>query len=306
MRLDFIFSPTSGLGGSRKGVPGRIRCAVLVLLLIALICAAAPWITPQPSGPESTIDLADAFIRPGETGSASQLYFALGADDQGRDMVSLLIQGSRRSLAIAGGAVLVSMLIGTTLGLWAGMSGPWIDKLIMRIADIQLTYPSLLVAMLFFGVARGSLGEQYADAMASYVLMLAIAASEWVQYARTVRSAVRIEREKDYVRAARLAGRSGWAIVTRHIFPNVTVPLMILAPISFSIAILTESTLSYLGVGLQGDQPSLGALIRIGQNFLFSGEWWIIFFPALILLLLTISTNLLGDWSRDELDPRSQ
>ena len=203
-------------------------------------------------------------------------------------------------------AVALSLLIGVPLGLAAGYFGGWFDNLVMRIADVQLTFPVLLVALLIFGVARGILPAGYRDDMAIYVIVLAIALSDWVQYARTVRGAVMVEKHKDYVAAAQLIGRSRAAILVRHILPNLLAPVLVIATISFALAIVTESTLSYLGVGLPPTEPSLGTLIRIGQGFLFSGEWWILLFPALMLLLLALSVNLVGDWLRDALNPKLQ
>jgi len=232
--------------------------------------------------------------------------YLLGADDQGRDVWSSILYGLRMSVLVGLSAVALSLLIGVPLGLAAGYFGGWFDNLVMRIADVQLTFPVLLVALLIFGVARGILPAGYRDDMAIYVIVLAIALSDWVQYARTVRGAVMVEKHKDYVAAAQLIGRSRAAILVRHILPNLLAPVLVIATISFALAIVTESTLSYLGVGLPPTEPSLGTLIRIGQGFLFSGEWWILLFPALMLLLLALSVNLVGDWLRDALNPKLQ
>lgn len=195
------------------------------------------------------------------------------------------------------------MVIGITLGLISGYFGGWADAIIMRIADVQLTFPSILVAMLIFGVAKGFTPVEYRDQLAIWVLILAIGLSDWVQFARVVRGATLVEKNKEYVQAARLMGRGALPILFRHILPNVTSPVLVIATISLALAIIAEATLSFLGVGAPATQPSLGTLIRIGQGFLFSGEWWILVFPAVTLLALALSVNLLGDWLRDALNP---
>jgi peptide/nickel transport system permease protein len=219
---------------------------------------------------------------------------------------SAILYGLRMSLLVGVSAVALSLAIGVPLGLAAGYAGGWFDTLVMRVADVQLTFPVLLVALLIFGIARGLLPEGYRDDMAVYVIVAAIGLSEWVQYARTVRGAVMVEKHKDYVSAAQIIGRSRTGILVRHILPNLLAPVLVIATISFALAIVAESTLSYLGVGLPPTQPSLGTLIRIGQGFLFSGEWWILLFPGLVLLALALSVNLVGDWLRDALNPRLQ
>ena len=219
-------------------------------------------------------------------------------------MLSAILYGLRMSVLVGGVSVLLSMLIGVTLGVLAGYRGGWLDVLIMRIADVQLTFPVLLVALLIFGIARGVLPSGLGDDVAVYVIIVAIALSDWVQYARTVRGAVMVEKQKDYVAAARMLGRSSPGILFFHVLPNVLAPVLVIGTISLALAIVAESTLSYLGVGLPPTQPSLGTLIRIGQGFLFSGEWWILLFPSLMLLALALSVNLVGDWLRDALDPR--
>jgi len=196
------------------------------------------------------------------------------------------------------------MVLGVILGLLAGYVGGWTETIIMRVADVQLTFPAILVAMLIFGIAKGITPPEYRDQMAIWVLILAIGLSDWVQFARVVRGATLVEKNKEYVQAARLVGRSPFAIMTRHILPNVLNPVLVIATISLALAIIAEATLSFLGVGAPPTKPSLGTLIRIGQEFMFSGEWWILFFPALTLLALALSINLLGDWLRDALNPR--
>ncbi|KAF1023226.1 MAG: Oligopeptide transport system permease protein OppC [Paracidovorax wautersii] len=281
----------------------QVSSVVLVLSLLAALLA--PWLAVQNPYDPATLELLDAFTRPTQEGLSGARYL-LGADDQGRDVFSAIVYGLRMSVAVGVSAVLLSLLIGVPLGMAAGYFGGWFDSAVMRIADVQLTFPVLLVALLIFGIARGILPAGYRDDMAVYVIVVAIALSDWVQYARTVRGAVMVEKQKDYVAAARLIGRSRTAILARHILPNLAAPVLVIATISFALAIVTESTLSYLGVGLPPTEPSLGTLIRIGQGFLFSGEWWILLYPALTLLALALSVNLVGDWLRDALNPKLQ
>ena len=282
-----------------------VQVAAVLLLLIAIASLFAPLIARQDPFDPANLDLIDAFTPPWQEGVTGAFY-PLGADDQGRDVFSAILYGLRMSLLVGVSAVALSLAIGVPLGLAAGYAGGWFDTLVMRIADVQLTFPVLLVALLIFGIARGLLPAGYRDDMAVYVIVLAIGLSDWVQYARTVRGAVLVEKHKDYVAAARIIGRSPAAILWHHILPNLLAPVLVIAAISFALAIVAESTLSYLGVGLPPTQPSLGTLIRIGQGFLFSGEWWILLFPGLVLLALALSVNLVADWLRDALNPKLQ
>ncbi len=280
--------------------------SALALFLILVMALLAPWIAPQDPFNTSALNLLDAFTEPMQRGLGSDMLFIMGADDQGRDIFSAILYGSRISLFVGFAAVALSLLIGVTAGLIGGYVGGFIDAAIMRVADVQLTFPVILVALLIFGIARGILPDQYRDSMAVYVLIVAIGLSDWVQYARTVRGATMVEKGKDYVLAARVMGRSGPTIMLRHILPNVTAPVLVIATISFALAIIAEATLSYLGVGVPPTEPSLGTLIRMGQSFLFSGEWWILLFPSVMLLAIALTVNLLGDWLRDALNPRLQ
>lgn len=282
-----------------------VQVASGVLLLLVLATVFAPWLSLHNPFDPANLDLMDAFTPPWSQGMG-EMFYPLGADDQGRDVYSAILYGLRMSVIVGVAAVALSLIIGVPLGLIAGYAGGWFDTLLMRIADVQLTFPVILVALLIFGIARGLLPEGYRDDMAVYVIIIAIGLSDWVQYARTVRGAVMVEKQKDYVLAAQLIGRSRTAILTKHILPNMLAPILVIATISFAQAIVAESTLSYLGVGLPPTAPSLGTLIRIGQSFLFSGEWWILLFPSLVLLALALSVNLVGDWLRDALNPKLQ
>ncbi len=275
-----------------------------VTLVLVLSSVLAPLIAPHDPFDPGTLNLMNGFTGPGEPNAFTGDEFWLGTDDQGRDVFSTILYGMRISLFVGFSAVLFAMIIGVTLGLIAGYVGGWTETIIMRIADIQLTFPSILVAMLIFGVAKGFTPVEYRDQMAIWVLIIAIGLSDWVQFARVVRGATLVERGREYVQAAKLIGRSRSAIMVQHILPNVLSPVLVIATISLALAIIAEATLSFLGVGAPPTQPSLGTLIRIGQGFLFSGEWWILFFPSCTLLALALSVNLLGDWLRDALNPR--
>ena len=277
-----------------------------VALLLILSAVFAPLVaTSNPFDP-STLNLMNGFSAPMEPNAFTGETFLMGTDDQGRDVYSTILYGMRISLFVGFAAVLLAVVLGIILGLLAGYFGGWTDSIIMRTADVQLTFPSILVAMLIFGIAKGITPVEYRDQMAIWVLILAIGLSDWVQFARVVRGATLVEKSKDYVAAARLIGRKPFAIMLRHILPNILSPVLVIATISLALAIIAEATLSFLGVGAPPTQPSLGTLIRIGQGFLFSGEWWILFFPACTLLALALSVNLLGDWLRDALNPRLQ
>lgn len=282
-----------------------VQVACLVLATIVLATVFAPLLAMHNPFDPANLELMDAFTPPWSHGMGEAFYL-LGADDQGRDVFSAILYGLRMSVFVGVAAVTLSLIIGVPLGLLAGYAGGWFDTLLMRIADVQLTFPVMLVALLIFGIVRGLSPESWNDTAAVMVIIIAIGLSDWVQYARTVRGAVMVEKQKDYVLAAQLIGRRRAAILGLHILPNMLAPILVIATISFAHAIVTESTLSYLGVGLPPTTPSLGTLIRVGQGFLFSGEWWILLFPALVLLALALSVNLVGDWLRDALNPKLQ
>ena len=275
--------------------------AVTILLFLAALLA--PWIAPTDPFNPATNFLSNSLDPPSFIAGGDP-QFLLGTDDQGRDMLSAILYGLRVSLAIGFCGVALGAAIGVGVGLVSGYAGGWINSVIMRIADVQLTFPAILIALLLDGVVHAALKAQNRDASAFAVLVVAIGLSFWVQYARTVRASTMVEKNRDYVLAARLIGLSHARILLTHILPNVMGPVMVIATISLALAIITEATLSFLGVGLPPTEPSLGTLIRIGQNYLFSGEWWIVAFPSLTLAALVLAVNLLGDWLRDALNPR--
>jgi peptide/nickel transport system permease protein len=290
------------LAWSFRHSPVTIAAALLTLACVggALF---APWIAPHSPFDSATLNLSDGFTPPSWT-DKGQAKYLLGTDDQGRDVLSTIMYGARISLGVGLASVLLSLVLGVSLGLLAGYLGGRLDAFIMRVADIQLSFPAILIALLIDGVARAALPRELHDAMAIYVLVVAIGLSKWVDYARTVRGSTLVEKNKEYVQAARVIGRHPLAIMLRHVLPNVTGPVLVIATINIATAIITEATLSFLGVGVPPTQPSLGTLIRIGNDFLISGEWWITLFPGLALVVLVLSVNLLGDWLRDALNPK--
>ncbi len=281
--------------------PVALLAAVLSLLcLVAALFAGqlAPFDTMDPAA----VNLSDALLPPAWLEEGRREYL-LGTDGQGRDIFSALFYGARISILIGLSAVALSVLIGVSLGLLAGYLGGALDAVIMRVCDVMLSFPAILVALLINGVAH-AVYPQAGESMALTVLVMAIALTGWVQYARTVRGSTLVERQKEYVQAARVVGVSNLRIMRRHVLPNVLGPVFVLATIQVATAIITEATLSFLGVGVPATSPSLGTLIRNGREFLFSGEWWITWFPAGMLMLIALSVNLLGDWLRDALNPR--
>ena len=281
--------------------------AVMVAFGLTALCIIAailaPWVAPHNPFDLKTLNLLDAFTPPSWTSRGNPTYL-LGTDDQGRDVLSTIIFGSRMSLLVGLLATLLAMVLGVSLGLIAGYAGGKVDAFIMRVADIQLSFPAILIALLVDGLARVALPREMHDQLALYVLVLAIAASGWVRYARTVRGSTLVERNKEYVQAARVIGRHPLAIMFTHVLPNALGPVLVLVTLHIGEAIITEATLSFLGVGVPPTQPSLGTLIRIGNDFLFSGEWWITVFPGAALVTLVLSINVLGDWLRDALNPK--
>ena len=278
--------------------------ASLVVITVYALAALFPNVfAPHPVFDLSTLNFDDAF-RPPAWLDGGTLRLPLGADDQGRDILSAIIYGLRVSLFVSVSAVLISLVIGVSLGLVAGFHGGWVDSLIMRIADVQLTFPAMLVAVLIDGVTRAAFGNGFHERFVVWIMIFAVALSGWVQYARTIRGATMVEAGRDYVLAARLIGRPTRAILLRHILPNVAGSAFVLATIQLAVAIILEATLSFVGLGIPPTEPSLGTLIRVGNGYLLSGEWWLAVFPGLALLILVFAVNLFGDWLRDALNPK--
>jgi peptide/nickel transport system permease protein len=283
-----------------------VAIVATVVALICLIAAAfAPWLAPHNPLDLASLDLIDARLPPAWEPDGQSRYL-LGTDEQGRDMLSAIMYGTRISLVVGGIAVVLSVIVGVGLGLLSGYVGGRLDALIMRVADVQLSFPAILIALLVNGVLRVALPRDASDSVAFIVLVFAITASGWVQYARTVRGSTLVEKNREYVQAARVIGVRAGAIMGRHVLPNVLGPVLILATVQIATAIITEATLSFLGVGVPPTSPSLGTLINNGNKFLYSGEWWISVFPGAALVILVLSVNLLGDWLRDALNPRLQ
>ena len=277
--------------------------AAVVTGIFVLSAVLAPWIAPHDPYDLATLSLLDAFAPPVwfEDGTWD---FLLGTDDQGRDMLSAIIFGARLSLLVGVVSVLFSGIFGVALGLISGYVGGRTDAIIMRIAEVQLTFPAILIALLIDGVLRGILPVFMLEELAIYVVIVSIGISGWPQYARTVRASTIVETSKEYVQAATLTGIRPSMIMLRHVLPNVMGPVLVIATIHLAIAIINEATLSFLGVGIPVTEPSLGTLIRVGNNFLFSGEWWIAMFPGAALAILIVAVNLLGDWMRDAFNPK--
>jgi len=278
-----------------------VSSAVAVVIMFSAFFAE--FVAPHDPFDLATVDLFNALLPPAWSDGGSP-EFLLGTDDQGRDVFSTILYGARISLIVGFLSVGLAALLGVAVGLIAGYAGGMVDTVLMRIADVQLSFPAILIALLIDGVARGVLPREAHNDLALYVLVVAIGLSFWVQYARTVRSSVMVERTKEYVQAGQVIGLPGTLILFRHILPNVMGPVLVIATIQLALAIITEATLSFLGVGVPPTSPSLGTLIRIGNDYLFSGEWWITIYPGIALVILVLSVNLLGDWLRDALNPK--
>jgi len=278
---------------------------IAALIALVLVCAAflAPVLAPHDPYDLRSLNLLDSETPPRWVKGGDPRFW-LGTDDQGRDIYSTILYGMRSSLLISIAAVGFALVLGVSLGLLAGYRGGWLDTMIMRIADIQLTFPAILTALMVDGIAQVLLKGSKLGNSHYLILVVAIGLSYWVQYARTVRGVTLVERNKDYVQAARLIGLSQTKIMFQHVLPNVLSPVLVLATINLALAIITEATLSFLGVGLPPSEPSLGTMIQIGNKFLLSGSWWMVAFPGATLAALVLAVNLLGDWLRDKLDPR--
>ena len=277
--------------------------SAIVALILAGAAVFAPWLAPHDPMDVASLSLLDSFKPPIGMADADWSNL-LGTDNQGRDVLSAIMYGMRISLLVGFLSVLFAIVVGISVGLLAGYAGGLVDTVLMRVADVQLTFPSILTALLVDGVITAALPRTMRDALQIYVIVFAIGISLWPNFARTVRGSTLVERNKDYVMAARVIGVPSWRIVAGHVLPNVIGPVMVIGTLGLGLAIVAEATLSFLGVGLPPTQPSLGTLIRFGDDFLFSGQWWVTVFPGLALILMVLAINLLGDWLRDALNPR--
>ena len=277
--------------------------SAIVALILAGAAIFAPWLAPHDPMDVASLSLLDSFKPPIGMADADWSNL-LGTDNQGRDVLSAIMYGMRISLLVGFLSVLFAIVVGISVGLLAGYAGGLVDTVLMRVADVQLTFPSILTALLVDGVITAALPRTMRDALHIYVIVFAIGISLWPNFARTVRGSTLVERNKDYVMAARVIGVPSWRIVAGHVLPNVIGPVMVIGTLGLGLAIVAEATLSFLGVGLPPTQPSLGTLIRFGDDFLFSGQWWVTVFPGLALILMVLAINLLGDWLRDALNPR--
>ncbi len=278
-----------------------ISAAVTVAFILAAL--AAPLIAPFDPFDPSQISLWDGKLPPAWV-EGGQSQYLLGTDNQGRDMLSTILYGGRLSILVGLAAVCLGMTLGVALGVISGYFGGVVAAVIMRIADVQLTIPGILLAILINGVARSALPPEARDELAIYVVIIAIGLTDWPQFARVTRGATLVEAQKEYVQAAKVIGLPAWLIMFRHVLPNVLRPVLVLATIGLALAIIAEATLSFLGQGIPPTTPSLGTLIRVGNEYLFSGLWWITFFPAIALVVLVFAVNMLGDWMRDALNPK--
>jgi peptide/nickel transport system permease protein len=282
--------------------PGAVIAAGITVLMI-LACVFAPVLAPFDPFDPAQISLWDGKLPPAWA-EGGQPQYLLGTDNQGRDMLSTILYGGRLSIIVGLAAVCLGMVLGVTLGVISGYVGGVTDAVIMRIADVQLTIPGILLAILINGIGRAVLPLELRDEFAIYVVIIAIGLTDWPQFARVARGATLVEANKEYVQAARIIGLPRWLIMIRHIFPNTLRPVLVIATIGLALAIISEATLSFLGQGIPPTTPSLGTLIRVGNEYLFSGLWWITFFPAIALVVLVFAVNLLGDWMRDALNPK--
>lgn len=292
----------SDIAYSFRRSPVTIIAAIVTLLVVGS-ALLAPWVAPHDPWDLVSLNLMDSLLPPRwmEGGDGN---FILGTDNQGRDLLSALLYGTRLSLMVGFLSVLFAMVLGVTLGVVAGYFGGIVDAVIMRVADVQLSFPAILIALLINGIVRTLLSTDAQIAAAVPVLVLSIGLSFWVQYARTVRGSTMVEKSKEYVQAARIIGLPPPLIMVRHVLPNVMGPVLVIATLNLALAVITEATLSFLGVGVPPTEPSLGTLVRTGNDFLFSGEWWVTIFPGVALIVMVVAVNLLSDWLRDALNPK--
>ncbi len=275
----------------------------IILTLLTLSAFGAPVIAPHDPYDTTTINIMDSEIPPMWMENGDQ-NFSLGTDAQGRDMLSTMLYGMRISLIIGVGATFLQAVIGIVLGLVAGYKGGKIDNFLMRMADVQLSFSTLMVAIFLSAIFQAIFGVAAFESMAVPFLVLVIGIAEWPQYARTVRASVLAEKKKEYVEAARVMGLPANRIMWRHILPNTMSPILVLSTVQVAHAIMSEAALSFLGLGMPITKPSLGSLINSGFDYIFSGSWWITMFPGFLLVLLILVINLLGDWVQDVLNPK--
>jgi peptide/nickel transport system permease protein len=288
--------------GSAAEYPGA-ALAGLVLGVIAIAALLAPLIAPQDPFDLTSFDVLDASLPPAWL-VGSDDRFLLGTDAQGRDLLSAILYGTRISLTVGLLAVLIQAAIGVPLGLIAGYVGGRVDTVVSRVADIQLSLSTLMMAIIALALFRAGLGGESLSRYAVPLLVIVIGVAEWPYFARTARGAAQVEAAKDHVRAASALGASNLAIMGRHILPNTHSPLIVIATTQVAGAIMAEAALSFLGLGMPVTKPSLGTLIRSGYDLMFAGAWWVTVIPGLVLIALLISVNVLGDALRDALDPR--
>ena len=296
----------------------RIRQSDLVYYFlkdkVAMVCMAvflgyvalallSPWIAPHDPYDQASYDIMDAELPPSWLEGGDE-RFLLGTDNQGRDILSTMLYGSRVSLSIGLFAVGLQLVLGIVIGLFAGYAGGRIDNLLMRFADVQLSFSTMMVAIIVSAIFQAALGGEFYSQYAILMLVVIIGISEWPQYARTIRASVLAEKKKEYVEAARVMGFRAPRIMFRHILPNCLSPILVISTVQVANAIMSEAALSFLGLGMPVDKPSLGSLISIGFNYMFSGSWWITAFPGLCLVVLVLVINLLGDWLRDVFNPK--
>jgi len=279
------------------------QLAALVATLMIGGAALAAWVAPTNPYDLTSFELLDSLLPPSWSADGDS-RFIIGTDDQGRDLLSAILYGTRLSLLVGILSITFASILGVTVGLMAGYLGGRFDAIVMRIADVQLSLPAILTALLIDGIARGLLPQQSHDDLMIVVLTVAIGLSLWVNFARTARASTFVEKNKEYVQACEIMGMPAYRIMLVQILPNILGPIMVILTVDLAVAILLEATLSFLGVGVPPNQPSLGTLIRIGTEYLFSGEWWIVAFPSLTLIFLIVSVNVLGDFLRDALNPK--
>ena len=268
--------------------------ALLVTLLLALLALFADWITPQNPYDLLQLDIMNNMLQPGEATFDGELTFHLGSDDQGRDMLSAIIFGLRLSLGVGAMSTLIALTLGMSIGVLAAYFGGKVDAVIMRIVDLQLSFPAILVALILLAVLGKGVDK----------VIIALITVQWAYYARTVRGTALVERRKEYIEAASCLALSHRRIVFRHLLPNCLPPLIVVATVQVANAIALEATLSFLGVGVPITEPSLGLLIANGYDYMLSGKYWVAFFPGVALLVTIVAINLVGDQLRDVLNPR--